>query len=100
MPEEHTLWMGLADETTDKSRRMRGVGYRAGLEGLDVGEAMERMKKAHGPRLYTTQELAQLLSVSIHTIHNEIKRGKLPQRMVGRAYRFTEDDVEEYLRKR
>jgi excisionase family DNA binding protein len=59
-----------------------------------------KVDKAHGPRLYTTQELAQLLSVSIHTIHNEIKRGKLPRRMVGSAYRFTEEDVEEYLRKR
>jgi excisionase family DNA binding protein len=60
----------------------------------------EQRRNAEGPRLYTTASLAQFLGVSVHTIRNEIKRGKLPQRMVGRAYRFTEDDVEEYLRKR
>jgi hypothetical protein len=38
-PEEHALWWAAAD-ADDETRRERGIGYRMGCEGVDVGHAI------------------------------------------------------------
>jgi hypothetical protein len=39
---EHSLWMSAAD-SSDQSRKMRGLGYRAGFEGQNVQAAMKTL---------------------------------------------------------
>lgn len=40
--EEHALWMSAAD-SSDQSRKMRGLGYRAGFEAQNVHAAMKTL---------------------------------------------------------
>ena len=40
--QEHKLWMSLADDS-DYSRKMRGLGYRAGFENQNVQQAMKSL---------------------------------------------------------
>ena len=39
---EHKLWLSLADDT-DQSRKMRGLGYRAGFDGQNIQQAMKTL---------------------------------------------------------
>lgn len=39
---EHKLWMSLADDA-DQSRKMRGLGYRAGFDGQNIQQAMKTL---------------------------------------------------------
>lgn len=39
-PEEHALWSRLADEQGDDARQARGIGYRCGVVGTPIAEAM------------------------------------------------------------
>lgn len=39
---ERKLWMSLADDSDD-SRKMRGLGYRAGFEGQNIQQAMKTL---------------------------------------------------------
>lgn len=41
---EHNLWFSLADETGDDTRRFRGIGYRAGFDGLPISEAIKHLQ--------------------------------------------------------
>jgi len=47
--------------------------------------------------LLTVEEVAQYLRVSIHTVREMIKAGKLPAVKVGKAYRIKQNDVEKFL---
>jgi len=49
--EEHSLWMVLVSETGDELRRFRGIGYRAGFEGLPVAEAIKHLQVTVAKRL-------------------------------------------------
>lgn len=40
-PEEHELWLSLTGP--DDTRRMRGIGYRAGFEGQNIQQAMKNL---------------------------------------------------------
>lgn len=40
-PEEHEIWLGLADTRRDPVGIARGLGYRAGFEGRDLAAAMD-----------------------------------------------------------
>lgn len=40
--EDHDLWMSAAD-SSDQSRKMRGLGYRAGFEAQNVQAAMKTL---------------------------------------------------------
>lgn len=41
---EHALWMSLADDDRDLTRKMRGLGYRIGFEGQGVQQAMKAIQ--------------------------------------------------------
>lgn len=42
--DEHAVWLTLADETHDDRRRFRGIGYRVGLDGVSISDAIEYLK--------------------------------------------------------
>jgi len=44
-------------------------------------------------RVYTTQEVAELLKVTVRTVQDWIKRGKLPATRYGRVLRIRADDL-------
>ena len=47
----------------------------------------------------TVKEVADLMRVSKMTVYRLVHSGELPAVRVGRSFRVTEDDVNEYLRK-
>lgn len=49
-------------------------------------------------RSYTVKTLADRLQLSEVTIRRGIRTGKIPHRRHGRAIRFSEEDVQAYLR--
>ena len=48
--------------------------------------------------LLTTEEVAEKLKVSKYTVYEMIKRGKIQALRIGRVYRITENDLDEYLK--
>ena len=48
-------------------------------------------------KVFTVQEVSQILRVAPATIYAELKRGKLPHSRVGRKYLITRQNLEEYL---
>ena len=51
------------------------------------------------PRFLTIAEVAAMIRVSKMTVYRLVHNGELPAVRVGRSFRVTEDDVNEYLRK-
>ena len=49
--------------------------------------------------LYTKIDLAEQLSVSIGTIDNHMKSGNLKYVKIGKSVRFTEEDIEDFIRR-
>ena len=49
--------------------------------------------------LYTKNDLRENLKLSIGTIDNHMKAGNLTYKKIGKAVRFTEDNVNEWLKK-
>jgi len=49
--------------------------------------------------IYTTEQVAKKLQVSLITVRRYIKSGKLPASKVGRNYRILESDILELLAK-
>lgn len=45
----------------------------------------------------TVEEIASTLKVSVQTVRNWIKTGKLPALKVGRQWRVRKEDFEKYL---
>lgn len=41
--EEHKLWLSLADDPHDQSRKMRGLGYRCGFDSQNIQTAMKTL---------------------------------------------------------
>ena len=50
-------------------------------------------------RLMTVAEVARAMRVSKMTVYRLVHSGELPAVRVGRSFRVTEEDVNEYLRK-
>jgi excisionase family DNA binding protein len=50
-------------------------------------------------RFLTVAEVATMMRVSKMTVYRLVHSGELPALRVGRSFRVTEDDVQEYLRK-
>ncbi len=50
-------------------------------------------------RLMTSDEIAEYLRVDVVTIRRLVNRGELPAYRVGGEYRFTQSDLEDYLRR-
>ena len=48
-------------------------------------------------QLYTLDQVAELLQVSRRTVLRFIERGELVGVKVGRAWRFTKEDLQDYL---
>jgi excisionase family DNA binding protein len=51
------------------------------------------------PKFLTVAEVAAMMRVSKMTVYRLVHNGELPAVRVGRSFRVTEDDVDEYLRK-
>jgi excisionase family DNA binding protein len=51
------------------------------------------------PKFLTVAEVASMMRVSKMTVYRLVHGGELPAVRVGRSFRVTEDDVNEYLRK-
>lgn len=49
-------------------------------------------------KLYTIDEVAEYLRVTRRTIYRYIKQGKLPAYRVGDSWRFSDEDISEYLK--
>lgn len=49
--------------------------------------------------LYTTTELTQIFKVSLQTIHNWIREGKLPAFQVGRKWYVTSSTIKKLMEK-
>ncbi len=47
--------------------------------------------------VYTLQEIADYLRVSVSTVVREVHRGRLKARKIERQWRFLRRDVDEYL---
>lgn len=47
-------------------------------------------------RVYTTQEVAELLKVTQHTVQDWIRSGKLPAMRYGRVLRVRADDLAKF----
>ena len=52
-----------------------------------------------GSKFLTVAEVAAMMRVSKMTVYRLVHSGELPAVRVGRSFRVTEDDVDEYLRK-
>ncbi|WP_110180458.1 helix-turn-helix domain-containing protein [Nocardioides solisilvae] len=50
-------------------------------------------------KFLTIAEVAAMMRVSKMTVYRLVHNGELPAVRVGRSFRVTEDDVDEYLRK-
>lgn len=50
-------------------------------------------------RFLTVAEVAAMMRVSKMTVYRLVHNGELPAVRVGRSFRVTEDDVNDYLRK-
>ncbi|MBS41767.1 MAG: excisionase [Nocardioides sp.] len=51
------------------------------------------------PKFLTIAEVATMMRVSKMTVYRLVHSGELPAVRVGRSFRVTEDDVNDYLRK-
>ncbi|WP_456237743.1 helix-turn-helix domain-containing protein [Nocardioides sambongensis] len=51
------------------------------------------------PKFLTIAEVATMMRVSKMTVYRLVHGGDLPAVRVGRSFRVTEDDVNDYLRK-
>lgn len=48
-------------------------------------------------RVYTVEEVAEKLSVSIRTVYNYIKSGNLKAAKIGKYWRVTEENLRSFL---
>lgn len=48
-------------------------------------------------KFYSLQEVADLLGLHINTVRNHIKAGRLHGRRIGRQWRFSEEDLQNYI---
>ena len=52
------------------------------------------------PQMHAVDAVAQRLGVASKTVRRMIRRGELPVHCIGRLLRVSDDDLDEYLRKR
>ena len=56
------------------------------------------MTKPEDTKVYTLQEVADVLRVSRQTLYNNIRSGRLKAMKLGRTYRITEEQLQDILR--
>lgn len=49
-------------------------------------------------KLYTTEEIADILNYDVQTIRRFIREGKIPAYKVGKEYRVEENHLKKYLK--
>ena len=49
-------------------------------------------------KLYTLQEVANILRVSRQTLYNNIRKGKLQAAKYGKEYRITEEQLQDLIK--
>lgn len=49
-------------------------------------------------KLYTLQEVADILRVTKQTLYNNIRKGKLQANKVGKEYRITEEQLQDIVK--
>lgn len=54
-------------------------------------------KKEQAIKVYTTEEVCDLLHVARRTLYRYIQEGKIGSFRIGRGHRFTEDDIKAYM---
>ena len=81
---------------TSVCRKYSGLqnGYKYVVVDLRKNEGEDPLEQ-----MYTTQEVSKKLKVSRQMISKLVKEGKLKADIVGKRYRFTEEYIEEYLKK-
>ncbi len=50
-------------------------------------------------KVYTTKEVAELLSIKETTVREYIRNGEMEASRLGRMYRVTEEQVKDFLKK-
>lgn len=53
---------------------------------------------AEQARLYTLQEVADVLRLNRQTLYNNIRKGKLQAAKVGKEYRITEEQLQDIIK--
>lgn len=53
---------------------------------------------AEQSKLYTLQEVADILRVTKQTLYNNIRKGKLQANKVGKEYRITEEQLQDIVK--
>ena len=56
------------------------------------------MTAAENMKLYTLQEVADVLRVSRQTIYNYVTAKRLKASKIGKEYRVTEEDLQDFLK--
>ena len=46
----------------------------------------------------TLEEVTQYLRINIYTAYRMVEKGELPGMKIGRLWRFTQDDIDRYMR--
>lgn len=59
---------------------------------------MTKKKEAAAPKLYTLQEVADILRMNRHTLYSHMNRGHISFKKYGRVYRVTEEELQELIR--
>ena len=83
----------------------RGTWVTGGEAGACLPREMVPAMPTHPPgdisdvKFLTVAEVAAMMRVSKMTVYRLVHGGELPAVRVGRSFRVTEDDVNEYLRK-
>jgi excisionase family DNA binding protein len=84
---------------------MRGTWVTGGEAGAYLPERMVPAMPANERgdisevKFLTVAEVASMMRVSKMTVYRLVHGGELPAVRVGRSFRVTEDDVNDYLRK-
>jgi excisionase family DNA binding protein len=66
---------------------------------METQEAMSAKKEAAVRLLVSPREAARLLSVCERTIYTLTKAGEIPAVRIGRAVRYSMDDLKEWIRR-
>ena len=48
-------------------------------------------------KYYSTEEVSRMLGLHVNTIRRHVKEGRLKAYRFGRQWRFTEEDLQEYM---
>ena len=76
-----------------------GSRGRAGPEKVRCHMAENHPGDVSGVKFLTVAEVAQVMRVSKMTVYRLVHSGELPAVRVGRSFRVTEEDVNEYLQR-